>query len=536
MIEDDPRTIAVLRCGGYLGVIMKTSLLLLSALAFPLFSQTFSDWTTPVNLGTTVNTSSNEQFVFVSGNGLTMYFASDRPGGFGGLDIYVSHRASVNDPWGQAQNLGPKINTDAMEHCPFVTPDGNKLIFGSDRPGSLGLNDLHLAFRQNTQDDLAWDNVRNVTELNSAGDEYGFSGFQNSDTGVLTVFFNSSRPGGAGGFDIYTSRLGADGKFTAPQLVSELNSTANDRFPMVRSDGLELFLTSNRSGGLGGEDLWIATRGSIADAWSAPMNAGPSLNTSANDTRGFLFANGTRMIFHSTRGGGSGMADLYETTRTRTNIVPVVGSVTGFGGTTFKTSAQITNPSSGTINGTLVLHPAGQPSSTSDPGISYTLAAFETRTFADLMSSFGTSGVGSLEVVPSTGGAPSSVVRIEDGGTVVIPQIRSDDVLSSGSRAVLTTPSDLTRSRLNVGVRTFSSGASVTVTLYDAAGMLLRSTARTFAPNSLSQMSASDFVGGNIGPNQSIVISVGSGSAVVYGSTVSNAGTGSTFQIAARSN
>ena len=177
---------------------MKKSLLTLSVLAFPLFGQTFSEWSPPVNLGATVNSSSSEQFVFVTKNGLSLYFASDRPGGFGGLDIYVSHRAGINDPWGAPQNLGPKINTAAMEHCPFVTPDGNKLIFGSDRSGSLGLNDLHMAFRQNTQDDFAWDNVRNLTELNSAGEEYGFSGFENPDTGILIVFFNSSRPGGPG--------------------------------------------------------------------------------------------------------------------------------------------------------------------------------------------------------------------------------------------------------------------------------------------------------------------------------------------------
>ena len=74
----------------------------------------------------------------------------------------------------------------------------------------------------------------------------------------------------------------------------------------------------------------------------------------------------------------------------------------------------------------------------------------------------------------------------------------------------------------------------MTITLYEAVGTVVRAVNRTFAPNSLSQMSASDFVGGTIGANQSIVISVSVGSAVVYGSTVSNTGQGSTFQIAAR--
>lgn len=472
--------------------------------------------------------------MFVTKTGLSLYFGSDRPGGSGGLDIWVSHRATINDPWGPPQNLGSKINTDTDDHCPFVTPDGNKLIFVSNRSTGLGLGDLFIAFRQNTQDDLAWDNVRNLTELNTSFDEFGPSGFEDPVTGTLTIFFNSARPGGPGGPDIYMSQLGADGKFSAPALVTELSSTANDTFPTVRLDGLEVYLVSNRTGTLGGNDIWVASRGSIADSWSPPVNLGPSINTSNNENRAWPYAGGTRLAFYSNRPGGAGGADLWESTRTRTAIVPVVGSVTGLGGTTFKTFAQISNPSSATINGSLVFHPAGQSSTTSDPRILYTLAPFEMRTFADLMSSFGITGVGSLEIIPATGPAPSSVVRIEDGGVVIIPQLRSDDVLSSGSRAVLMTPADLTRFRLNVGVRTFSSGVTMTVTLYDAAGAVVRSVNRTFAPSSLSQMSAADFVGGSVGPNQSIVISVDAGSAVAYGSTVSNAGQGSTFQIAAR--
>jgi len=472
--------------------------------------------------------------VFVTKTGLSLYFGSDRPGGSGGLDIWVSHRATINDPWGAAQNLGPKINTDADDHCPFVTPDGNKLMFVSNRSSGLGLGDLFIAFRQNTQDDLAWDNVRNLTELNTSFDEFGPSGFEDPTTGTLTVFFNSARPGGLGGPDIYTSQLSGDGKFSAPQLVPELSSTANDTFPTVRLDGLELYLISNRTGTLGGNDIWVSSRGSIADPWSPPVNLGPSINTSSNENRAWPYAGGTRLAFYSNRPGGAGGADLWESTRTRTTIVPVVGSVTGLGGTTFRTFAQISNPSSATITGSLVFHPIGQQSSTSDPRVAYTLGPFETRTFADLMSSFGVTGVGTLEVVPATGPAASSVVRIEDGGVVVIPALRSDDVLSTGSRAVLMTPSDLTRFRFNIGVRTFSSGVTMTVTLYEAAGMLVRTVNRTFAPNSLSQMSAADLTGGDIGPNQSIVIAINGGNAAVYGSTVSNTGQGSTFQIAAR--
>ena len=459
---------------------------------------------------------------------------SDSPGGLGGQDIYVSHRATINDAWGPPQNLGPKINTDANDYCPFVLPDGHTLLFLSNRAGGLGMGDFYMATRQNTADDLAWDHVQAVTELNSASDEFGPSGFENPATGVLTLFFNSNRPGGPGGYDIYTSQLGPDGKFTPPQLVPELNTSSNDQWPVVRQDGLEFTLISNRSGTLGGNDIWISERGSIQDPWSTPVNLGPIVNTASGEGRAWLFAGGTRIIFFSNRAGGQGGNDLYETTRTQSNMIPVVGSVVGYGGTAFKTFAQITNPYSTAISGSLVFHPAGQSSAASDPRISYTLAAFETRTFADLMASIGTTGVGSLEIAPAMGPAPASVVRIDDGGSVIVPQIRTEDVLYSGSRAVLTTPSDLTRFRFNIGVRTLSAGASMTISLYDASGTFVRTTSRSFPANYFTQMSASDFIGGSIAANQSIVISIDAGSVVVYGSTASSTGVGSTLQIAAR--
>jgi len=409
------------------------------------------------------------------------------------------------------------------------------MLFLSNRPGGPGIGDFYIAFRRNNLDDTSWDEVRSVPELSSASDEFGPSGYENPATGVLTIFFNSDRPGGSGGNDVYTSDLGADGKFTAPQLVTELNSTANDNWPSVRPDGLEIFVVSNRAGTLGGNDIWAASRGSLTDRWSAPVNLGAIVNTSSGEGRAFPNADGTRLVFFSNRGGGLGANDLYETTRTRTALIPVVGSVTGVGGTRFKTAAEITNPYSTPITGSLIFRPAGQQPSASDPRISYTLGAFETRTFADLMANFGVQGIGSLEIVPATGMAPSSNVRIEDGGSIVIPRIRTEDVLVAGSRGVLVTPPDMTRFRFNVGVRTLASGVTMAVAVYDEGGGLMRTTTRSFAPNSMVQMSASDFAGGAIAARQSIVITIESGSAVVYGASVAANGQGSTFQMATRS-
>ncbi len=75
----------------------------------------FSDWSNPVNVGPNVNAASSERQVSITHQGLSLYFDSDQPGGFGANDLYVSHRTSIDAPWGPAMNLGPTINSPQAE-------------------------------------------------------------------------------------------------------------------------------------------------------------------------------------------------------------------------------------------------------------------------------------------------------------------------------------------------------------------------------------------------------------------------------------
>ena len=409
------------------------------------------------------------------------------------------------------------------------------MIFVSSRTGGQGLGDFYVSFRRNPLDDLAWETPQNLTELNTASDEFGPTAFIHPQTGALVFFFNSNRPGGLGGYDIYSSILQANGKFSSPTLVAELSSTSNETFPMVAPNGLELILTSNRSGGLGGSDLWVSTRATISEPWSAPVNLGAPINTSANDQRGGTYAGGTRLVFFSTRTGAAAQ-DVYESTRTRTIAFPVVASVAGLLGTTFKTPGQLSNPYATAISGTLVFHPAGLQQSASDLVIAYTLNPFETRTSGDVMASFGATGVGWLEIVPATEAAPASSFRIEDGGGngVVVPPVSEANVLVAGSGAVLVTPSDLNRFRLNIGVRTLSNGVTMTIGIYDTSGNLLRAVTRSFGPNYFAQFAAADLLGGAIAANEAVVFSIDSGSAVIYGFSAASSGGGLILQVAPR--
>ena len=93
------------------------------------------DWSLPVRLGDAVNTAFNEQGPTLSPDALSLYFCSNKPGGQGGNDIWVSHRASEESDWEPAVNLGPVINSQFGDCGPNISPDGHLLFFTSARPG-----------------------------------------------------------------------------------------------------------------------------------------------------------------------------------------------------------------------------------------------------------------------------------------------------------------------------------------------------------------------------------------------------------------
>src|SRR2546422_4382362 len=102
----------------------------------------FSPWSEPENLGSTINTTFNEQGPTLSNDELSLYFGSDRPGGIGGFDIWVSQRACKDCPWEAPLNLGPAVNTASDETGPGLSVDGHLLFFRSTRPGGAGLGDV----------------------------------------------------------------------------------------------------------------------------------------------------------------------------------------------------------------------------------------------------------------------------------------------------------------------------------------------------------------------------------------------------------
>lgn len=99
-------------------------------------------WTEPVNLGATINTISLDARPSISPDGLLLFFDSNRPGGFGGLDLYMTRRASLSDEWGEAINLGLFINSPEVDECARISADGSTILWDSGRPGGYGDNDI----------------------------------------------------------------------------------------------------------------------------------------------------------------------------------------------------------------------------------------------------------------------------------------------------------------------------------------------------------------------------------------------------------
>ena len=289
----------------------------------PVAPPQFSDWSAPVNLGPNINAASSERQVSITHQGLSLYFDSDRPGGVGSNDIYVSQRASINAPWGPARNLGPIINTTSKEFAPNFSPDDHWIYFASDRPGGFGGLDIWASYRADINNDFDWQPPKNLgpSVNTSAADADAFY-FLDPATRKAALYFTSfNRPAGLGDWDIYQSTQNEDGSFNPATRVTELSSTFRDTRMTIRYDGLEIIFSSNRPGGSGGIDLWFSTRQKTSDVWPTPANLGPVINTLTDDRAPYLSADGKTLFFSSDRVGDDfGGGDIWITTRTGPSI------------------------------------------------------------------------------------------------------------------------------------------------------------------------------------------------------------------------
>ncbi|MEX2233461.1 MAG: sialidase family protein, partial [Cyclobacteriaceae bacterium] len=241
----------------------------------------------------------------------------------GGFDIWMSRRDGPNCPWQAPVKIGPPISTNLYnEGDPEFTADGRVLFFGSDGPGGEGSGDIFLSRQTDPNDDLAWDEPVNLgphvnTELHESNPWFVAA------EGGGTLYFSRSVDGSPPTGDIYKVSMNRDGQTKGPAVfVTELNVPVpiGDHAPTVRADGRELIFWSggaagSRPGGVGLADLWVSTRQSVNDPWSAPRNLGMPVNSPFAELSATLTHDGRTLFFTSARPGGLGLPDLWMSTR-----------------------------------------------------------------------------------------------------------------------------------------------------------------------------------------------------------------------------
>ena len=275
----------------------------------PQGAEVYGDWSAAFNVGQPVNTAEyNDTYAILSRDELTMYFTSDRPGGFGLDDLWFATREFSDAPWGTPQNLSA-LNTPALDSLAVLSSDEHVMFFHSTRPGGCGAGDIWMTRRQDRRSQ-EWDPPVNLGcvgsggTVNTAATEIAPALFENPESGQVTLFYGSNRPGSQN-FDVYASPVGEDGYFAPGVLVPEFSSAGRDTRIFRRRDGLEVFITSDRFGGQGLIDIWTSTRETLSDPWPPTSIDVPSpVNGVCDDGSPWLSRDGTKLYFFSTRASG----------------------------------------------------------------------------------------------------------------------------------------------------------------------------------------------------------------------------------------
>jgi len=262
---------------------------------------------TPVNLGPVVNSDAVDWHSSITTDNLELYFASYRSDGYGDLDIWVITRELPQDPWGPPVNLGPNINSSDYEGDPCPSADGLTLYYVSDTTGLMKTT-------RATKSDNWGPPVALGPAINTGSADWVFPAISPDDLQLYLSEYWGLAPSGYGEADLWVStRPDISDAWGPPQNLGPIvNSSAHERYPSISFDGQLLLFSSNRSGGFGGDDMWIARWSVEDDSWAPPVNLGPMVNTSSHDGTPSISSDGSTLYFSSTRHGGYGNSDLYQ--------------------------------------------------------------------------------------------------------------------------------------------------------------------------------------------------------------------------------
>jgi len=250
-------------------------------------------WTMPESIGQNVNTPETSEFApRVSEDMLTLFFSSwDRPGGYGEIDIWVSTRATINDPWGLPTNAGPSVNTEYNDYFGVTSTDMLEFYFTSDRPGGHNDEDIYVSTRSSQGDE--WEAPSNLgPQVNAAAWTCQATFTHN----MLLMYLSAEGPNGDSEIFVSTRDSVNDPWGSVANIGTPVNTEYEDTNPSLSSDGLTLYFDSDRPGSPGAGGIWQTTRYSIDDSWLEPVALPPSINTNDVFTP-WILSDGTTLMF-----------------------------------------------------------------------------------------------------------------------------------------------------------------------------------------------------------------------------------------------
>jgi serine/threonine protein kinase len=250
------------------------------------------EWGSPKNLGEIVNSAGQDLGAHTSSDGLELYLSSTRAGGSGDYDVWIATRAKRGDPWGVPTNLGAPINTRFLD-AGGLAPDGLELYIVSDRPGGYGNSDIWVSRRPTTDDE--WGEPVNLGEtVNTSWNE----SYPCVTADGLMLFFSDGlgnpRPGGFGDLDIWvTTRRTKEDDWGEPVNLGPVVNTPNmDRAGGISADGSVLYFCSNRLGGYGTLDVYKVSISTISESFEKNGAADAAKGTKkSDDGKGVMSSN-----------------------------------------------------------------------------------------------------------------------------------------------------------------------------------------------------------------------------------------------------
>ncbi len=205
-------------------------------------------------------------------------------------DIFIS-TVTADGTFGAPQSISPIINSRENEGTATISGDGNTLVFTScGRPGGVGSCDLYISHRRGSQ----WTAPRNLGILVNSK---AWDSQPSLSADGRTLYFSSQRGGGLGGYDIYVATLGADGTWgKATNLGAPINTAGDDLAPFIHASGTTLYYATDGLVGLGSSDIFRAELDANGQ-WGTPRNLGYPFNTFANEASLYISSDNKRAYY-----------------------------------------------------------------------------------------------------------------------------------------------------------------------------------------------------------------------------------------------